>query len=64
VTKRVVNLASGTAQWTRTHTLSHAPDPSLTMRFGAGGSPNAFNECHAAARRPGRRNVEAWRGEG
>lgn len=62
---RIVNLASGTAQWTRTHTLSHAPEPGLTMRFGAHGSPNACNECHAdrsaawAAER-----VEVWRGEG
>jgi hypothetical protein len=61
MSRRIVNLASGTAKWTRTHTMNHVPDPRLTMRFGAGGSPNACNECHAdrsagwAAER-----VEAW----
>lgn len=60
---RIVNLASGVSKWTRTHTMSHVPDPRLTMRFGGSGSPNACNECHAdrsaawAAER-----VEAWWG--
>lgn len=58
---RIVKLASGTTGWTRTHTFSSAPDPRQTIRFGASGSPNACNECHAdrsaawAAER-----VEAW----
>jgi hypothetical protein len=60
---RIVNIASGVAKWTRTHTMSHVPDPRLTLRFGRDGSPNACNECHAdrspawAADR-----VEAWWG--
>jgi predicted CXXCH cytochrome family protein len=47
MSRRIVNLASGTSKWTRTHTMSHAPDPRLTLTFGTAGSPNACNECHA-----------------
>jgi hypothetical protein len=47
MSRRIVNLASGTSRWTRTHTMSHLPDPSRTLTFGPDGSPNACNECHA-----------------
>lgn len=43
---RIINLASGTNNWARNHTMSYIPQPADTIRYGAEGSPNACNLCH------------------
>jgi hypothetical protein len=60
--RRIVNLAAGTSAWTRTHTMSQLPDPTLTLTFGRDGSPNACNECHTD-RSPtwAATQIESWR---
>lgn len=44
--QRIQNLVAGTTRWTRTHTMSHIPQPHLTEQLGQDGSPNACNQCH------------------
>jgi hypothetical protein len=42
----ILNLASGTRRWTRTHTMSALPDPAATVKHGPAGAPNACTACH------------------
>lgn len=61
---RIVNLASGTRDWTRSHTFSHVPEPRLTLQYGPEGSPNACNECHRDQSATwAAEKVTAWWGE-
>ncbi|MEZ5964269.1 MAG: multiheme c-type cytochrome [Planctomycetota bacterium] len=45
--KSLHNHVGGYLRPTRTHDMSHIPNPSITVELGRDGAPNACDDCHA-----------------